>query len=128
MLKQLVDSASAESANYRASRRSRTRKEFVAKIGLVAEEADESEHWLEVLNAGGLVKGTPALNELAYLYGESVELRAICVASARTARANYARLCEAKRSREARRRGAAKPSGGSKSRGEAMIKAEPRRS
>jgi len=43
---QLIDSSTAQSANYRAARRARSRKEFVARLGLVVEEADESENWL----------------------------------------------------------------------------------
>jgi hypothetical protein len=57
----------------------------VAKIGVVAEEADESEHWLELLQQTGAGSGP----ELEWLLGESRELRAIFVASATTARANH---------------------------------------
>lgn len=83
--RQLADSAPAESANYRAARRARSRAEFVAKMGTVAEEADESEHWLDVLRESGVGFGA----EFDWLLGESRELRAIFVASAKTARANY---------------------------------------
>lgn len=93
LLKQLVDSASAESANYHAACRAVTRKDHVVKIELVAEQADESEHWLDVLLTGGFVRDGPARIELAGLYKEARELRAIFVASSRTARANYTRAC-----------------------------------
>jgi four helix bundle protein len=83
--RQLAKSGSGESANYRAARRARSRAEFVAKIGTVAEEADESEHWLDVLRESGLGSG----NEFEWLLNESRELRAIFVASAKTARANH---------------------------------------
>ena len=83
--RQLADSAPAESANYRAARRARSRAEFVAKMGIVAEEADESEHWLDVLRESGAGAGS----EFDWLLGESRELRAIFVASAKTARANH---------------------------------------
>jgi four helix bundle protein len=82
--RQLAKAASSESANYRAARRARSRAEFVAKIGTVAEEADESEHWLDVLQESGLASGS----ELGWLLQESRELRAIFVASATTARTN----------------------------------------
>jgi four helix bundle protein len=44
---QLFRSATSVAANYRAARRARSRREFIAKIGLVIEEADESLFWLE---------------------------------------------------------------------------------
>ena len=84
LARQLVKSATGESANYRAARRARSRAEFIAKIGIVVEEADESEHWLEVMQQTGIVSGP----EFESLVRESHELRAIFVASARTARAN----------------------------------------
>jgi hypothetical protein len=54
-------------------------------MGTVAEEADESEHWLDVLRESGVGSGS----EFDWLLSESRELRAIFVASAKTARANY---------------------------------------
>jgi len=46
---QLLRSGTSVAANYRASRRSRPDKEFCARIGVVAEEADETLLWLELL-------------------------------------------------------------------------------
>ena len=46
---QLIDSATSVASNYRAVCRARSRAEFIAKIGLVREEADESVGWLETL-------------------------------------------------------------------------------
>jgi four helix bundle protein len=86
--RQLGKAATSESANYRAARRGRSRAEFVAKIGLVVEEADESEHWLDVLRETRLAAGT----EFDWLLSESRQLRAIFVASATTARANLRKL------------------------------------
>jgi four helix bundle protein len=43
ILRQITRSAPGEAAHYRAARRGRSRREFVAKLGTVAEEADESE-------------------------------------------------------------------------------------
>jgi len=88
IIRQLVRSATSESANYSASRRARSRAEFVAKLGLVAEEADESEHWLEIVRDAGFVTEELA-TELTSLINESRELRAIFVQSVGTARKNY---------------------------------------
>ena len=85
--RQLIRSATSESANYHAARRARSRREFIAKLGVVAEEADETEHWLDILRAIPLEPGP----ELDALYIESRELRAIFVQSVRTARRNQAK-------------------------------------
>jgi four helix bundle protein len=89
--RQLVRAATSESANYRAARRARSRPEFIAKLGLVVEEADETEHWLELIDGGKLLTVPAAVKELAWLRGEAAELRAIFVQSVKTARANFAR-------------------------------------
>src|SRR6266850_1922801 len=49
VVRQLARSSTSVSANYRAAGRARSRAEFIAKVGVVAEEADEAEHWLAVL-------------------------------------------------------------------------------
>lgn len=82
--RQLGKAATSESANYRAARRARSPDEFASTMGLVAQEADESEHWLDVLGESKLASGP----EFEWLLGESRQLRAIFVASARTARVN----------------------------------------
>ncbi len=69
-------------ANYRAAGRSRSKAEFVAKIGVVIEEADETVFWLEMLADSGLVKP----QKLGNLRTEANELLAIFAASRRTAR------------------------------------------
>ena len=68
--------------NYRASCRARSHAEFTAKIGLVAEESDESAEWLDVIAEAKLVSfsGLPTLQQ------ESRELLAIFSASVGTAR------------------------------------------
>ena len=88
--RQLVRAGTGESANYHAARRGRSRAEFIAKLGTVAEEADETEHWLAIIDDSSLVTTAAALKELAWLRGEAAELRAIFVQSVKTARANYA--------------------------------------
>jgi four helix bundle protein len=81
---QLVRSGTSVGANYRAACRSRSKAEFIAKIGTVAEEADESAFWLEMIMEGGLLK-----NELVIaLHREAEELAAIFTASGRTAKYN----------------------------------------
>ena len=53
---QLVRSGTAVAANYRASCRGRSKAEFIAKIGTVEEEADESSFWMELIIEGGLLR------------------------------------------------------------------------
>jgi four helix bundle protein len=81
---QLVRSGTSVGANYRAACRSRSKAEFIAKVGTVAEEADESAFWLEMIMEGELLK-----NELVIaLHREAEELAAIFTASGRTAKYN----------------------------------------
>jgi four helix bundle protein len=80
--RQLLRSATSVAANYRAACRARSKAEFIAKIGLVVEEADESVFWLEMLVDGGIVART----RVATLVAEANELVAIFAASQRTAR------------------------------------------
>jgi four helix bundle protein len=80
--RQLFRSGTSVAANYRAACRSRSRAEFVAKIGIVVEEADESVFWLELLVESGMAK--PDL--VAPVAKEANELLAIFAASQRTAR------------------------------------------
>lgn len=77
---QLADAASSASSNYRATSRSRSKKEFAAKMGVVAEEADEAVGWLEHLAATKL--GDQATVKL--LLDEAKQLRNIFAASYRT--------------------------------------------
>ncbi len=79
---QLVRSGTFVGANYRAACRSRSKAEFIAKIGIVAEEADESAFWLELIMDGGILK--PKL--VSPLHQEAEELTAIFTASGRTAK------------------------------------------
>ena len=48
---QLIKSASSTGANHRASCRARSDKEFFAKMSIALEEADESQYWLEIIEA-----------------------------------------------------------------------------
>lgn len=68
---QLLRAGSGVATNYRAARRSRSSKEFAARLGVVVEEADESEFWLGVLMR---FRRGP---EAEKLHSESGQLRAI---------------------------------------------------
>jgi len=89
--KQLTKSGTSEAANYHAARRGRSRDEFIAKLAVAAEEADETENWFRIIADSRIVSATSALRELDWLADESRQLRAILVASVRTARANRAK-------------------------------------
>ena len=82
--KQLIRSATSVGANYRAACRGRSTAEFLAKMGIVEEEADESVYWLELLEEVELV----AAGRLHELIREANEIVAMVVASIRTARKN----------------------------------------
>ena len=82
--KQLLRSGTSVAANYRAVNRARSRAEFIAKLGVVLEEADEAVFWLEALAEADILK--PA--SLQPLLKEANELVAIFAASQRTARSN----------------------------------------
>ncbi|MCX7014654.1 MAG: four helix bundle protein, partial [Candidatus Sumerlaeota bacterium] len=69
-------------ANYRAACRARSNADFVAKMGIVEEECDESLYWMELLIEAELV----AEKRLVDLMKEADELLSITVASIRTAR------------------------------------------
>lgn len=82
ILNQVLRSATGIAANYRAAGRSRSKAEFIAKIGVVVEEADETVFWLEMLADSGIVRP----EKLANLHAEATELVAIFTASRKTAR------------------------------------------
>jgi four helix bundle protein len=81
---QLARSATSIGANYRAACRARSRAEFTAKLGVVAEEADETVYWLELIRDGGLVTET----KIGNLLKEADELTAIFTAGRRTSSRN----------------------------------------
>jgi four helix bundle protein len=84
---QLLRAATAVGANYRAACRSRSRAEFIARIGVALEEADEAAFWLEILIESGMTGAAAA----ADLLREANELSAIFAASSSTAKANAPR-------------------------------------
>ena len=83
ILNQLGRSATGMAANYRAACKSRSTKEFIAKLGVVVEEADESWFWLDLLN-----ELNDTRQKLQTLKMEAYELTAIFTQSLKTARKN----------------------------------------
>jgi|SRR5580692_4475978 four helix bundle protein len=80
--RQLLRCATSVGANYRAACRARSRAEFIAKLGIVLEESDESVFWLELL----VEAGVGSREKVQSLVKEADELTAIFVASVRTAK------------------------------------------
>jgi four helix bundle protein len=74
LVSQIVRSGTSVAANYRAACRARSTADFIAKMGIVEEEADETLFWLELLEESELVSAT--------------KLAAITIASIKTARRN----------------------------------------
>jgi four helix bundle protein len=83
----LARSAAGISANYRAACCARSAADFLSKLAVALEEADETNHWLGIIGELKLV-APPALRPLAQ---EAKELRAILSASVSTARRNVRR-------------------------------------
>jgi four helix bundle protein len=79
---QLIDAATSVAANYRAACRARSRAEFIAKLGIVLEESDESLFWLELMVDANLVTKPRAER----LLKEADELTAIFTTSLKTAK------------------------------------------
>jgi four helix bundle protein len=90
---QLTDSAGSTDSNYRGACRARSTDEFIAKIGVAAEEADESKGWLNSL----LARAYGDREQTQALIKEADELTAILTASHKTA----CRHRDEKRQREA---------------------------
>ena len=85
--RQLLKSGTSVGANYRASCRSRSDADFVARMGVVEEEADETIYWLEVTSRSNLLNDAM----LRPLIKECGEILSIVVASIRTVKARLAR-------------------------------------
>ena len=85
--RQLLRSGTSVGANYRAACRAKSPADFIAKLGNVEEEADESGYWLEMLVDAQKLRPVAA----APLVQEAGELTAIAVSSIKTARESGAR-------------------------------------
>ena len=87
---QFYKAATSAWSNYRASKRGRSRPEFISKLGIAVEEIDEAVGWLEFMDKGEIATDRPLL-------GEAGELCAILTASLQTSRANWEAEQRAKR-------------------------------
>ena len=79
---QIFRSGTSVAANYRAACRARSKAEFISKLSIVEEEADETLFWLEVINEMKLFH----YEKLDDLMKENDEILAIVVASLKTAK------------------------------------------
>jgi four helix bundle protein len=84
---QVLRSATAVGANYRAAARARSRADFIAKMGIVEEECDETLYWLAMLVEVQLISADRSKE----IRAEGNAILAIVVASIRTARGNVKR-------------------------------------
>ncbi len=81
---QLGRSASSVASNYRAACRARSHAEFIAKIGIVEEEADETTFWLDLIPD----TSNGSRTQIEPLLTEARELTAIFTAAHKTAKMN----------------------------------------
>ncbi|MGE0608200.1 MAG: four helix bundle protein [Pirellulales bacterium] len=79
--KQIMRAATSVAANYRSACRAKSKKDFVAKLGIVEEEADETLFWLEIIADSEMLSAT----RVQLLLGEADELVRIVTASRKTA-------------------------------------------
>jgi four helix bundle protein len=84
LLKQLIRCATSVAANYRAAIKAKSKKDFIYKLNVIEEEADESYFWLELLCEAEIIKA----EKLSLLINEAKELTAIFTAQGKTAKAN----------------------------------------
>jgi four helix bundle protein len=78
---QLIRSGTSVAANYRAACRARSKPEFIAKLGVVEEEADESAFWLELIMETNLLSAS----KVEPLLSEASEIVAMMASSKKTA-------------------------------------------
>jgi four helix bundle protein len=80
---QIIRSATSVAANYRASCRAKSPKDFISKMGIVEEECDETIFWLEIIEELQMIN---EIEELVAVKKEANEILAITVASIKTVR------------------------------------------
>jgi four helix bundle protein len=80
--RQLLRCGTSIGANYRSTAHAKSQRDFIAKMGIVEEEADETAYWLEILMETNMMDR----NAIERLLKEANELTAISVSSIRTAR------------------------------------------
>jgi len=86
--RQIIRSASSVGANYRAACRGRSRAEFIAKLGIVEEEADETVFWLEMIIEAGIFKK----EKITPLLKEANEMVSIIVVSLKSVKGNKSEI------------------------------------
>jgi four helix bundle protein len=86
--RQVLRSGTAVAANYRSACRARSRADFISKIGITVEEADETAFWLELIVGASIIKRS----KLESLLAEANELVRIFQASRTTARRGMGNL------------------------------------
>jgi four helix bundle protein len=78
---QLLRSGTSVAANYRSACRARSTADFISKLGIVEEEADESALWMELLIEGGIIPR----RRLEKLLDEAYQVTAMMVSSRKSA-------------------------------------------
>src|SRR5262249_17070674 len=79
---QLFGAGTSVGANYRAACRGRSKADFVSKLAVTLEEADESVYWLEIISEGNLI----SQDKMKSLMNEGNQIVAILVSSINTAK------------------------------------------
>jgi len=80
--RQLLAAGTSVGANYRAACRAKSSPDFISKMGIVEEEADESIYWMKLFIDSGLIQK----NDINHLLNEANQILAMTVSSIRTAR------------------------------------------
>ena len=93
---QLLRAATGTAANYRAACRSRSAREFAARLSVCVEEVDEAELWLDIIETNGL----GLIDTVRRLRSEATQLRAIFARSRTTVLENAARKKKKPQSRK----------------------------
>jgi four helix bundle protein len=81
---QLLRSGTSVGSNYRSIRTAKSSRDFINKLNIVFEEADETQYWLELLLESNLMKEEDVLS----IYDEARQITAMTVASIKTAKSN----------------------------------------
>ena len=85
---QLIRCSSSVGANYRATQRAKSAPDFINKLKIVEEEADESHFFLELIQDITMIEQIGLNSEIEFLLQEANEITAIIVSSLKTARIN----------------------------------------
>ena len=80
--KQVLRSATSVGANYRSAQRGKSKADFISKLAIAEEEADETCYWLELITAAELIPK----DRMEPLLAEAKEITAILTAAGKTAK------------------------------------------